>query len=200
MPPTSADDRSRTGRVDDRSRTGRATGGEEADTGSSPGGPTSSAGAGPVAEEGPSEDEVVARLEDQLRRALADLDNLRKRHARDLDRERLAYRAGSAQAWLPVVDNLELALQHAEDRTDPVIDGVRAVHQQAVDALAQLGFPRFDAEGETFDPTLHEAVSSVPDAARAGTVVAVARPGYGTREALLRPAQVVVAMAPPASS
>jgi molecular chaperone GrpE len=134
----------------------------------------------------------LAELEDRLRRALADMDNLRKRCARDIDRERAAERARVAAAWLPIVDNLELALQHAEDAPG-LVEGVRAVHQQAVATLARLGFPRFDAVGQPFDPALHEAVGTVEDGAPARTVVAVVRPGYGTPDALLRPAGVVVA-------
>lgn len=145
----------------------------------------------------------VTRLDDQLRRALADMDNLRKRHVRERDRERQADRARAAEVWLPIIDNLELALAHTAE-TDGETDGgmsegVRAIHQQALEAMERLGFPRFVTDGEAFDPNLHEAVSSVPDAARAGTIVATARPGYGTREALLRPAAVVVAVAPPTS-
>jgi molecular chaperone GrpE len=93
---------------------------------------------------------------------------------------------------LPIVDNLELALQHAQDAPG-LVEGVRAVHDQAVATLARLGFPRFDAVGQPFDPVLHEAVGTVDDGAPPRTVVAVVRPGYGTPEALLRPAGVVVA-------
>jgi|SRR5215470_12505928 len=134
----------------------------------------------------------LADLEDRLRRALADMDNLRKRCARDIARERATERTRVAAEWLPIVDNLELALQHAEDVAG-LVEGVRAVHQQAVATLARLGFPRFDAVGQPFDPALHEAVGTVDDGAPARTVVAVVRPGYGTPEALLRPASVVVA-------
>lgn len=144
------------------------------------------------AETGSPHAQDLAELEDRLRRALADMDNLRKRCARDIDRERAAERARVAAAWLPIVDHLELALQHAED-TPGLVEGVRAVHQQAVETLARLGFPRFDAVGQTFDPALHEAMGTVDDEAPARTVVAVVRPGYGTPEALLRPAGVVVA-------
>jgi molecular chaperone GrpE len=120
------------------------------------------------------------------------MDNLRKRCAREIDRERAAERARVAGEWLPIVDNLELALQHAGD-IPGLIEGVRAVHQQAVATLARLGFPRFDAAGQPFDPALHEAVGAVDDGSPAGTIVTVVRPGYGTAEALLRPAGVVVA-------
>ena len=135
----------------------------------------------------------AAQLEDQLRRALADLDNLRKRYQRDLHRERAAEGGRLAAAWLPVVDNLELALRHTNDDPVALVEGVRAVHEQAVATLAGLGYPRFDSVGEIFDPAVHEAVGTVHEDAPSGTVVAVVRPGYGTPEALLRPAGVVVA-------
>lgn len=138
-------------------------------------------------------DEEVRQLDDRLRRALADLDNLRKRYAKDLTRERDAERARLAAEWLPVVDNLELALQHADSDADAVVQGIRAVHEQAVATLGRLGFPRFEAVGQAFDPVRHEAVATAVDAgAPEGTVVAVVRPGYGTAESLLRPAGVVV--------
>ena len=135
----------------------------------------------------------AAQLEDQLRRALADLDNLRKRYHRDLQRERAAERGRLAAAWLPVVDNLELALRHSNDDPVALVEGVHAVHEQAVATLAGLGYPRFDPVGQSFDPAMHEAVGAVHEDAPSGTVVAVVRPGYGTPEALLRPAGVVVA-------
>jgi molecular chaperone GrpE len=136
--------------------------------------------------------DLTADLEDQLRRALADLDNLRKRFQRDLNRERAAERAHLAAAWLPVVDNLELALRHADHDANALIDGVRAVHEQAVSTIARLGYPRLDPVGQMFDPMLHEAVSTVVDEGEPGRVVDVVRAGYGTPEALLRPAGVVV--------
>ncbi len=136
----------------------------------------------------------VAELEDLWRRALADFDNLRKRVARESATQRDAERARVAGQWLPVVDNLDLALEHAADDPSPIVEGVRAVRKQALDVLAKLGFPQRSDLGEPFDPTLHEAVAvvSVPDAA-AGTIVQVMRPGYGDGEHLLRPAAVVVA-------
>ena len=136
----------------------------------------------------------TAELEDRLLRTAADLDNLRKRYQRDLDRARATERAQLAAAWLPVVDNLELALQHADSDPEGLVKGVRVIHEQAVAALARLGYPAFDPVGQPFDPVLHEAVSTMADdAAAPGTVVAVVRPGYGTPDALLRPAAVVVA-------
>ncbi|GLY68840.1 nucleotide exchange factor GrpE [Amycolatopsis taiwanensis] len=135
----------------------------------------------------------AAELEDRWRRAVADLDNLRKRFARELSRERLAERNSILRAWLPVVDNLERALAHAGEDASPVVGGVRAVRDQAVDLLAQLGYPRQDQTGVPFDPYRHEVVEVVADARYAdGTVVRVVRPGYGEGETQLRPAAVAV--------
>jgi molecular chaperone GrpE len=138
--------------------------------------------------------DAVAALEDQLRRALADLDNLRKRQARELERLRAAEANRVAAAWLPVLDNLDLALGHADADPSTIIEGVRAVRDQALAVLASLGFSRQDEVGVPFDPTRHEVVNVVDDAEAApGTVVRVLRPGYGTPERQLRPGAVTVA-------
>lgn len=137
--------------------------------------------------------QVVSELEDRWRRALADLDNMRKRHSRDLALEREAERASTAAAWLPVVDNLELALAHAGSDPNAIVEGVRAVRDQAISLLAQLGYPRHEEVGVPFDPTKHEVVSVVDDQeVPPGTVVQVVRPGYGDNGRLLRPTAVVV--------
>ena len=136
----------------------------------------------------------IAELEDQRLRALADLDNLRKRCASQLTRAEAETRAEVARRWLPVVDNLDLAVQHAEADPGALMAGIRAVREQAISVLAQLGFPRRDDVGTSFDPSRHEAVASRPDpAVPDGTVVEVVRAGYGGAERQLRPAQVVVA-------
>jgi molecular chaperone GrpE len=138
--------------------------------------------------------DAVATLEDRLRRALADLDNLRKRQGRELERLRAAEANRMAAAWLPVLDNLDLALGHADADPSTIIEGVRAVHDQALAVLASLGFSRQDRVGVPFDPARHEVVDMVDDAdAEPGTVVRVLRPGYGTPERQLRPGAVTVA-------
>src|SRR6202012_1972451 len=85
-------------------------------------------------------DDELARLEDRCRRALADLDNLRKRYARELDRERKLERSKVAGAWLPVVDNLERALHHSAGDADAVGAGVRDIRDQAGQGRANLPF------------------------------------------------------------
>ncbi|WP_405696647.1 nucleotide exchange factor GrpE [Streptomyces sp. NBC_01185] len=137
---------------------------------------------------------AVRELEDRWRRALADLDNLRKRHARELERERMVERSRTAAAFLPVLDNLELALSHADADSGAVVEGVRAVRDQAVGVLEQLGYPRHAETGVAFDPAHHEVVSVVDDPdIEPGTVVQVLRPGYGDGDRQLRPATVTVA-------
>ena len=156
----------------------------------------------PVAPTGPALDaametheEALAEMEDRWRRALADLDNVRARYERELDRVRALEQARVAAAWLPVVDNLELALQHASADPGSIVEGVRAVRDMAVGVLAGPGFPRQDEVGVPFDPVRHEALgTSAGDTAAAGTVVRVLRPGYGDGDGVLRPAGVVVAM------
>ena len=102
----------------------------------------------------------IAELEDAWRRTAAELDNFRKRCARDGPRPR-AGTAAVAASWLPVLDNLERALEHASSDPDSVVEGVRAVLAQAVGVLADLGYPRRDDNGRPFDPAVHEAVSTV---------------------------------------
>lgn len=134
--------------------------------------------------------------EDRWRRAVADLDNVRKRQTRDLVRERAAERARVAAAFLPVLDTIDMALAHAEADPNTIVAGVRAVLDQAQAVLSGLGYPRQDDVGVPFDPLRHEVVAVVsPEEAGqpAGAVAAVLRPGYGEPERQLRPAAVTVA-------
>jgi molecular chaperone GrpE len=136
----------------------------------------------------------IAQLEDNWRRAAAELDNFRKRCAKDLVQAREQERARTASGWLPVVDNLERALEHASSDPDQIIEGVRAVYQQALSVLADLGFPRRDDTGKAFDPALHEAIGTIANKELVpGTVAHVVRAGYGSDDEILRPAAVVVA-------
>jgi molecular chaperone GrpE len=138
-------------------------------------------------------EEKVAELEDRWRRAVADLDNVRKRHAAELRRTTEAERARVAASWLPVLDNLELALAHAEADPSAIVQGVHAIREQAVQLLAGLGYPRDDETGVRFDPNRHEVVAVVEDpATEPNTVTRVVRPGYGTDRHQLRPTAVTV--------
>jgi molecular chaperone GrpE len=138
-------------------------------------------------------DAELARLEDRWRRSVADLDNLRKRYTRELDRERNQERSRVSAAWLPLVDDLERALAYEGGNEGPVIQGVRTILGQAARVLERLGFRRDAETGVPFDPARHEVVGVIdaPDAAP-GTVLEVLRAGYGEGPNQLRPAAVVV--------
>jgi molecular chaperone GrpE len=140
-------------------------------------------------------DQITAQeAQDRWRRTAADLENTRKRAARELSQARERERAAVATQFLPVLDNLELALAHAEADPTSIIDGVRAVLDQAVGVLARLGYDRRDEPGVPFDPAAHEVVTVVDDPdAVPGTVARVLRPGYGDAERQLRPVAVAVA-------
>jgi molecular chaperone GrpE len=154
--------------------------------------------AGQAAEATPSENELtaeLARIEDRYRRALADLDNYRKRAAREIDLRVTEARESVLRDWLDAVDSVERALRMQPDSA--CRDGLQAVLAQMDAALARQGAQRIGAPGDTFDPERHEAVAvqtaeHVPDR----TVVAVERSGYALGDRVIRPAQVVVARAP----
>jgi molecular chaperone GrpE len=142
----------------------------------------------------PPPDVALAEMRDRWQRAQAELDNTRKRLERELADERRAERARVVSEWLPVLDNLELALRHAEADPEAIVTGVAAVRGQALSVLNRLGFNRVADVGTRFDPAVHEAARLVqPSQAEPGTVVEVLRPGYAAEDGLLRPAAVVVA-------
>jgi molecular chaperone GrpE len=142
--------------------------------------------------------EELARADERYRRALADLDNYRKRSAREADR-RVAESANAAiRDWLEAVDSVERALRMTAG--DHELAGLRAVLEQMEAILARQGTTRVGAAGERFDPERHEAVgvvaaSDVPDQ----TIADVARSGFQRGDRVLRPAQVVVSRTPPAA-
>lgn len=137
--------------------------------------------------------EELARAEDRHRRALADLDNYRKRAARDGDRRVNEARQALLRDWLEAVDSVERAL-----RLEPGDPGLAAVLEQMEAILAREGVERLDVVGTRFDPERHEAIAVQPAAdAPDYTVLEVARSGFGLGdEVILRPAQVVVSRRP----
>jgi molecular chaperone GrpE len=140
-------------------------------------------------------DRRLAELEDRWRRAVADLDNMRKRVAGESARQREAERARVTTEWLPVLDNLDLALQHPDADPEALIEGILAIRNQALAAVSRLGYLRYGEPGVPFDPARHEVVATEPASTEveAGTVTRVVRPGYAGNERQLRPAAVVVA-------
>jgi molecular chaperone GrpE len=114
--------------------------------------------------------------------------------ARESAQQRADERARVMGEWLPVLDNLDLALEHGTSDPASIVQGVQAVRDQALAILTRLGYPRRADLGTEFDPARHEAVAGRHDPnAVPGTVLHVVRPGYGDDEHQLRPASVVVA-------
>jgi molecular chaperone GrpE len=133
---------------------------------------------------------------DKMLRAAADLENLRKRQRREVDEARLDTKMKVLKEMLPVVDNLDRALQATPADNDAVLDGVRLVQRQFIQALERLEVVPIDAEHKPFDPNLHEAISQQESAEHPpGTVIAVLQRGYKAGDRLLRPSLVVVAKA-----
>jgi molecular chaperone GrpE len=159
------------------------------------------------AEPEPEDDRVEARIAalekdkkenwDRYLRAAADLENLRKRQKREMDDARLESKGRVLKEMLPVVDNLERAIEHATSQagTNPIVEGVQLVLRQFLTAFERLDVTPIEAGGQPFDPNLHEAISQAESDSPPGTVVQVLQRGYKSGDRLLRPALVVVAKA-----
>ncbi len=179
----------------------------------------------PIGEEAPATDEVVEEVEleeeeaesgeetpeeevpltpeaealkwkEAAIRTAADLDNYRKRMARERSEDLRFARAGLIEELLPVFDNFSMGLQMAEQEQDSMIyKGMEMVKGQLDDFLAAQGLVEVPAEG-VFDPNLHEAVAEEEkDGAEPGEILFVNRKGYRIHDRLLRAAVVVVAKA-----
>ena len=152
----------------------------------------------PAASAAPSSDDLtdeLARIEDRYKRALADLDNYRKRAAREVEQRVAEVRESMLRDWLEAVDSVERAIRM---QSDPACrDGLQAVLAQMSATLARQGAQRLGSSGEEFDPERHEAIAvqpaeDVPDR----TILTVERSGYALGDRVIRPAQVVVARTP----
>jgi molecular chaperone GrpE len=135
---------------------------------------------------------------DKWLRAVAELDNVRKRARRDVGVAESRGIAKLARELLPALDNFERALAAAEaqpeNRDHHLTDGIRYVQAELLAALARVGIEPDSPKGERFDPHRHEAVAQQPvDGAEAGTIVEVYSAGYTYGGDVLRPAKVVVA-------
>lgn len=142
--------------------------------------------------------EQAAANHDRYLRAVAELENVRKRAARDVENARRYGLERLAQALLPVIDSLEAGLASAEQASaESLLDGKKATMRLLNSALEQVGIKEVDPHGEPFDPALHEAMAMAPsEGAEPGTVMEVFQKGYSIHDRLLRAARVVVAKEP----
>jgi molecular chaperone GrpE len=144
-------------------------------------------------------DELVttARQRDEYlalaQRTQADFENYRKRVARDAAQAQARGVIKLAKELLPALDNLDRAIEAAEDE-DPLLAGVRLVRSEIAAALARVGIEPFAPLGETFDPNQQEAMAQQPiEGAASGTVAEVYQDGYRMGDTIIRPARVLVA-------
>ena len=139
---------------------------------------------------------------DKMLRTLAEMENLRKRTAKEVADARAYGITGFARDILDIADNLQRALDaipaEAKETADPgikaFIEGVELTERSLLNTLEKNGVKKFDPTGEKFDPNVQQAMYEVPDASvPAGTVVQVVQAGYMIGERVLRPALVGVA-------
>ncbi len=156
------------------------------------------AGPEPAPEEGGGGPDETTELKSRLAYLAAEFDNFRKRAAREREAQAAFGNEQLLRAILPFLDNLERAM--GQQGADPLalLSGVRMTYDQFLGELRKFGLEQLSAEGQGFDPALHEAIATVPwKGAPEGTVLAEARKGYLLNGRLLRPAQVTVVAAAP---
>jgi molecular chaperone GrpE len=137
----------------------------------------------------------LQRCKDQSLRCHAELENYRKRAAREMDEHRRYANMGLLRDLLPVLDNVQRAIDAAEKSTDVngLLDGVKLVAQQLQVVLQQHHCVKIEALGAAFDPNLHHAILQQPSPDHpANTVIMVTQDGYQLHDRVVRPSQVIV--------
>ena len=153
-------------------------------------------------------DELKIKLkdvEDKLLRSLADNDNLRKRHDKEIEDNSKYAIKNLSYSLLNVADNLERALKSIPNNDTEGLDnnviknlviGIKAVEKELIDSLEKHGVSKFESVNQKFNPELHQAVSKVHNEKPEGLIVEEMQKGFKIGERLLRPAMVVVSMGP----
>ncbi|WP_295361664.1 nucleotide exchange factor GrpE [Arenimonas sp.] len=137
---------------------------------------------------------ALSEVREEALRERAELDNQRKRLARDVEQARRFANEKLLSQLLPVLDSLEAGLKAAGDATGPLKDGLELTLRQLLKVGEDNGLAQLNPEGQAFDPEWHQAISQLDSpGAAAGTVLQVFQKGYALNDRLLRPALVVVA-------
>jgi molecular chaperone GrpE len=153
---------------------------------------------GPASGGDPAETVDAAKLKEQMAYLVAEFENFRKRVAREREAQGAFGNEQLLRAVLPFLDNLERAMSQAGASAEALLSGVRMTYGLFLSELRKFGLEQLPVQGGTFDPSLHEAIASVPSSGKPrGAILAEARKGYLLHGRLLRPAQVTVAAAPP---
>jgi molecular chaperone GrpE len=137
--------------------------------------------------------------QDRLLRALAETENVKRRSQREREDYVRYANESLIRDLLPVLDNLERALEAARSAGDAprVVEGVELIQRELLRVLERAGVTRYSSVGQPFDPTRHEAIARVVSGDQApGTVLSETVPGYLLNGRVLRPAMVAVAAAP----
>ncbi len=142
----------------------------------------------------------LEKTREQHLRLQAELENFRRRNLKEKQDTHLYGHQNLVKELLPSVDNLERAIEHAEqsasEELQQLLQGVELVRRELLGVLERFGVTRIDAAGAVFDPAVHEAVAQTPTAeVEPNTVVSVMEEGYQLRDRMLRPARVVVSKA-----
>lgn len=134
-------------------------------------------------------------LQTKYLRALADIDNLRKRSIREREEAVIRTRSQLVEDLLPAIDAFKLGLNEAKkvDPDGPVFNGFNMAVNQLESIMAEYGLVTLDPTGDTFDPGLHDAIRHEESDSEEGTVLQTIRLGFRLGDTLLRPASVVVA-------
>lgn len=141
----------------------------------------------------------LAAAKDHSLRAAAELDNVRKRAKREIDDERRFAHANLLRDLLPVVDNIDRAIQAGEKQPggESILAGVKLVAQQLHEVLKRYHCTEIEGVGVAFDPHVHQAILEQPSAEHPkGTIILIAQTGYKVHDRVLRPAQVIVSSGP----
>ena len=135
---------------------------------------------------------------DKYLRAAAEVENIRKRAARDVEHARKFALESFGRELLAVRDTLEMGIQAAESGdAASLLEGKQATLKMLASTMERFGISELDPEGEPFDPEFHEAMTMQPsDEAEPGSVLTVVQKGYALNGRLLRPAMVIVAREP----
>lgn len=144
--------------------------------------------------------EELAAAKDQALRAHAELENYRKRQQRELEETRRYAALPLLRSLLPVVDNLDRAIEAGAQSADAasLLEGVKLVARQLHEVLKQRGCTEIEARHATFDPNKHEALMQRADSEHpANTVIEVVQPGFQLHGRVVRPSQVVISTGPP---
>jgi molecular chaperone GrpE len=133
----------------------------------------------------------------KYRQASKEFEDARARMRKELAKDAERSRREVLVSLLEVVDNLERAIEASSGSNDPLLQGVTMVRDQFLAKLDGFGITRIATDGASFDPRLHEAISTVPatDSSHDGRIVGVVRQGYRIGDDVLRPALVAVAKA-----